>query len=117
MKVKDNQDYKNMSDQPKKQIPAGKGSIYLNVAPKSPNSPRYSGKIRFPNGVLNKFSFWFNGTAGQEGFNIGIAIDEVDESEGRPLSQAEQKEGWAKAKATLTEEPVAASEENDDVPF
>ena len=76
----------------------------------------YSGKIRFPNGVLNKFSFWFNGDAGQEGFNIGIAIEEVDESEGRPLTQAEQKEGWAKAKATLTE-TLPAREENDDVPF
>ena len=106
-----------MSDE-KKTLAAGKGSIYLNHEPKSPNSPRYSGKLRMPNGVLHRLSFWFNGTPGQEGFNLGVAIDEVDENEGRPLSKNEQKEGWAKVRQSMNEgEPPAERTENDDVPF
>ncbi len=118
MKVREHLDYIKTMSEEKYKIAPGKGAIYLNHEPKSPNSPRYSGKVRMPNGTLNKFSFWFNGTPGQEGFNVGIAIEEVNESEERALSQNEQKEGWAKVKANLNEgEAPSERTDHDDVPF
>ena len=110
----------------KKQLAPGKGSIYLNLNPKNPNAPRYSGKVRTLDGKLLKFAFWLNGEMGQEGFNFGIDYEEVDEgAEAQRQQQRQQKAGWNKVQATLQEgqPPQQAAPqqqtitEEDDVPF
>ena len=110
----------------RKQLAPGKGSIYLNLNPKNPNAPRYSGKVRTLDGKLLKFAFWLNGEMGQEGFNFGIDYEEVDEgAEAQRQQQRQQQAGWNKVQATLQEgQPPQQSApqqqtitEEDDVPF
>ena len=110
----------------RKQLPPGKGSIYLNLNPKNPHSPRYSGKLRMLDGTLTKVSVWLNGEIGKEGFNFGIAMEEVDEgAEAQRQEQRQQQAGWNKVQATLQEgqPPQQAAPqqqtvtEEDDVPF
>ena len=110
----------------RKQLAPGKGSIYLNLKPKNPKSPRYSGKVRTLDGKLLKFAFWLNGEMGQEGFNFGIEYEEVDEgAEAQRQQQRQQQAGWNKVQATLQEgqPPQQAAPqqqtitEEDDVPY
>ena len=111
----------------KKKLAPGKGAFYLNANPKNPNSPRYSGKVRQLDGTLVKVSIWFNGTAGQEGFNLGIALEAVDESaEAQQQQQRQQQQGWNSVKQTLQEgqppqqqqqQQVQFNPEEDDVPI
>jgi hypothetical protein len=103
--------------EPKKTKKIGKGTIFFNHDA-SEKAPRYKARIEMDEGGVYEIPLWFNGTAGQEGFRIGLNIEEVLNPQSRtqkPISAEEAKEGWQKVKAELAEGETP--KEEDDVPF
>tara|TARA_R100000152_G_C6557013_1_gene29318 strand:+ start:62 stop:376 length:315 start_codon:yes stop_codon:yes gene_type:complete len=103
--------------EPKKTKKIGKGTIFFNHNA-SEKAPRYKARIEMDEGSVYEIPLWFNGTAGQEGFRIGLNIEEVLNPQSRtqkPISAEEAKEGFDKVRAQMAEgEPP---KEEDDVPF
>ena len=103
--------------EPKQTKKIGKGTIFFNHNA-SEKAPRYKARIEMDEGGVYEIPLWFNGTAGQEGFRIGLNIEEVLNPQSRtqkPISAEEAKEGFDKVRAQMAEgEPP---KEEDDVPF